>query len=101
MVWAPAWRLSEAELDLLGRFAGAGHGGPPQAGGQSSLERRLVEGLGHEVVGPGGEGLEAGKRGDVLADQEDRLVAAHLLGDGLVDGLGEGDFAGHARPPLR
>jgi hypothetical protein len=36
--------------------------------------------------------------GHVLAEDEDRLVAPHLLGERLVHGLGQGDFSHRVSP---
>ncbi len=53
--------------------------------------------LGAELLDEAGQHLERRARlGDVLAHQEHGLVAPHLFGDGLVDGLGQGDLAHHA-----
>jgi hypothetical protein len=46
-----------------------------------------------EFLDKAGKNLEGRSGlGHVLADDEHGLVAAHFFGEGLVDGLGKGDF---------
>jgi methyl coenzyme M reductase gamma subunit len=52
-----------------------------------------------EFLDKAGKNLEGrAGLGHVLADDEDGLVAAHFLGERLVDGLGQGDFTHGVSP---
>jgi hypothetical protein len=66
-------------------------------------DRCVDNSLASEFLHQPREDLERGPRfRDVLADHEDRRIAPHLLGDGLVDGCGQSDLPHrHLRPPFR
>ena len=74
----------------------AGHGGADRHAGEAGFaDGRVAHPFGAELLDQAGEHLEGGAGlGDVLAQDEHARVAAHLLGERLVDGLGEGDGAG-------
>jgi hypothetical protein len=61
--------------------------------------RRIDNPRRSEFLDKAGKNLEGGSSlGHVLADDEHGLVAAHFFGEGLIDGLGKGDFTHGVSP---
>jgi hypothetical protein len=61
--------------------------------------RRVDDAVRAEFLDKARKNLEGrASLGDVLAEDEDRLVAPHLLGERLVDGLGQGDLSHRVSP---
>ena len=78
----------------------AGHRGADGDAHETGLgDRRVDDPAGSELLDQARQDLERRARlGDVLADHEDGRVAPHLLGDRLVDRLGQRDLTHHDAP---
>ncbi len=86
-------KIAEHDVD---HRAHAGHRrADADAGDARFRNRRIDHTLGAEFLHQPRENFErrAGFR-NVFADDKNRRIPAHLFGEGFIDRLGEGDFAG-------
>ena len=83
-----------AEHDVDHRSHAGHRRADPDAGDARFRNRRIDHALGAELLYQPRQNFERRARlGDIFADDENRGIAAHLLGERFVDCLGEGDFA--------
>ena len=87
-------RQEVAEHDVDDRPHARHRGADAEAGEAGFRDRRVDDALRAELLDEAREHLErrAGL-GDILADDEDARIAAHLLGQRLADGFAKGQFA--------